>query len=222
MSAEGPKNSRTFTRVRSARGRSPSSTRWLQRQLNDPYVKQAAADGYRSRAAYKLQELQEKCGLILRDRPVVDLGAAPGGWTQIALQYTRRVIAIDLLEIEPIAGATLLHGDFTEEEGLKAVHEAMGGKRAGCILSDMAAPTCGHPGTDHIRTLGLCEIAHDFCKGHLEEGGSFAAKLFQGGAEKELLDALKSDFAKVRHFKPAASRKESSELYLVCTGYRGE
>lgn len=215
------KNPRLFERVRTARGRKASSTRWLQRQLNDPYVKQAAKDGYRSRAAYKLSELQEKFALIPKRGTVIDLGAAPGGWTQVALRYADTVIGIDLLEMEPVENATLIQGDFTEEEGEAAVRAALNGGRAHCILSDMAASSCGHQATDHLRTLALCEIAYAFCEGHLAAGGAFVAKLFQGGAEKELLDALRADFTKVRHVKPAASRKESSELYLVCTGYKG-
>jgi 23S rRNA (uridine2552-2'-O)-methyltransferase len=213
-------------RLKSARKHSPSSQRWLARQLNDPYVQAAQAKGLRSRAAFKLIELDQKFEL-LRVRPggrglrVVDLGAAPGGWAQVALkQGAAVVLGIDLLPIDPLLGAQFLQGDFQDPtiEGL--LLEALGGK-ADLVLSDMAPNTTGHVATDHLRIMALAELALDFALRTLNPGGAFVTKLFQGGAQGEMLTALKQNFGSVRHAKPAASRKDSRELYLVATGFRG-
>lgn len=201
--------------LRSARGRSAASQRWLARQLNDPYVAAAKAQGWRSRAAFKLIELDERFSLIRPDMRVLDLGAAPGGWTQVALQRgAASVVALDLLPMEPIRGAIVLQGDFTNPEAVARVEAALGGK-ADLVLSDMAPNTTGHAATDHLRIMALAEAAMDLALDVLAEGGSFVAKVFQGGSEREMLARLKQGFGTVRHAKPPASRKESSELYVV-------
>ena len=206
--------------VRSARGRSAASQRWLARQLNDPYVAAARQQGWRSRAAFKLLELDQRFQLIRRGANVVDLGAAPGGWAQVAARGgAARVVGVDLLAVDPVAGAVILQGDFTEPEVQARLLAELGGK-ADLVLSDMAPNTTGHAGTDHLRIVALAEAALDFAVGVLAEGGGFVAKVFQGGAEKTMLERLKRDFAAVRHAKPPASRKESSELYVVATGFR--
>lgn len=205
--------------VRSARGRSAASQRWLARQLNDPYVAAAKAQGWRSRAAFKLIELDKRFGLIRRGARVVDLGAAPGGWTQVALQHgAASVVALDLLPIEPVRGAVLLQGDFTDPASAAAVETALGGK-ADLVLSDMAPNTTGHGATDHLRIMALAEGALDFAIGVLAEGGGFVAKVFQGGSEQEMLTRMKRCFRSVKHAKPPASRKESSELYVIAQGF---
>lgn len=210
------------TRLKTAKGRTTASQLWLQRQLNDPYVKAARERGLRSRAAFKLIELDDRFKLIRPRMRVVDLGAAPGGWTQVALERgASHVVGIDLLPIDPIAGAVLLQGDFQEEEAERAVLAALDGQ-ADLVLSDMAPNTTGHNATDHLRIVALAELALDFTQKVLAPGGGFVAKLFQGGTEKTMLDALKRDFATVRHAKPPASRKDSAELYVVATGFRGE
>ena len=211
------------TRVRTARGRRTGSTRWLERQLNDPYVAEAKRRGYRSRAAFKLVQLQERFTLIRKGHRVVDLGAAPGGWSQVAADLAGpigRVVAVDVLAMEPLPGVQALVLDFLDEAAPAAIQAALSGP-ADVVLSDMAAPTVGHPKTDHLRILTLAEAALDFAESVLAADGAFVCKLFQGGAEKALLDRLRRAFAQVRHVKPAASRAESSELYLVATGYRG-
>lgn len=216
----GPRN--MHTSLRTARRRSTASQRWLARQLNDPYVKAAKAAGWRSRAAFKLIELDDRFKLIKPGCRVVDLGAAPGGWTQVALKRggpQARVVGLDLLEMDPIPGATLLVGDFQEEAAEKAVLEALDGQ-ADLVLSDMAPNTTGHTATDHLRIMALAELALDFAVKVLKPGGGFAAKLFQGGAEKAMLERLRRHFAEVRHAKPPASRKESPETYVVATGFR--
>lgn len=208
-------------RVKTARGRKISSVRWLQRQLNDPYVDAAHRDGYRARSAFKLLELDEKFGLLKHAKSIVDLGAAPGGWTQVALKKCgkkARVVGIDLLEIEPIEGATFLKMDFTTDEAEDKLLELLDGP-VDLVMSDMAAATTGHQQTDHIRTLALVETAFDFAKKTLEEGGVFVSKVFRGGADQDLLKELNSCFNSVRHFKPPASRPESAETYLVAQGY---
>lgn len=213
-------------RVKTARKRSHSSTQWLERQLNDPYVAEAKRLGYRSRAAFKLIQLDEKFRLLAPGRRVVDLGAAPGGWTQIAVERVKpeatgaKVVGLDILPMEPIAGATLLEADFLDPEAPERLRAALGGG-ADLVLSDMAAPTTGHPGTDHLRIMALAETAYDFAAEVLAPGGAFVCKLFQGGADRVLLDRLKRDFAGVRHAKPPASRPESSETYVVAQGFRG-
>ena len=208
-------------RLKTAKSRSPASQRWLGRQLNDPYVKAAAAAGYRSRAAFKLIEIDERFGLIKPGCRVVDLGAAPGGWSQIALKRgAAGVVGIDLLEFPPIEGARFLKGDFNDP-AMEAELAALLGGPADLVLSDMAPNTTGHAATDHIRIIALAELALDFAARTLVPGGAFVAKVFQGGSEREMLDGMKRLFATVRHAKPPASRKESSELYVVATGFRG-
>lgn len=225
-SGSRPSGRGQHTRVKTAGRRKTSSTRWLQRQLNDPYVAEARRQGYRSRAAFKLLQLDEKFGLLRRGQRVVDLGAAPGGWTQVAVARVQpgagggRVVALDYLEMDPVPGATILRLDFLEPDAPDRLKEALGGP-ADLVLSDMAAPTTGHPPTDHIRIMALAEAAAQFAAEVLSPGGAFVCKLFQGGAEKSLLDRLRRDFAKVRHAKPDASRPDSSETYLVATGFRG-
>ncbi|MCI4665804.1 MAG: RlmE family RNA methyltransferase [Neomegalonema sp.] len=219
------------TRVKTARGRKVSSTLWLQRQLNDPYVHAAKRDGYRSRAAYKLIEIDDKKRLLKPGHRVVDLGAAPGGWCQVAAERVNSlgdtgrgkqgsVLGVDYLEMEPIAGATLMQLDFLSEDADAKVRDALGGP-AEVVLSDMAAPTTGHKQTDHLRIVALVETAAHFAFDVLTEGGSFVAKVLQGGAENTLLTLLKQRFVSVGHIKPPASRKDSAETYLVASGYRG-
>jgi len=206
--------------LRTAKGRSTSQQHWLRRQLNDPYVAAARTQGYRSRAAFKLIELDEKFHIIRPGARVIDLGAAPGGWTQVALQRgAARVIGLDLLAMDEIAGATLIQGDFTDPALPDQLATLLGGP-ADIVLSDMAPNTTGHTPTDHLRIMGLAELALDFAIGNLAAGGTFVAKLFQGGSEREMLSTLKTRFANVRHAKPPASRKESSELYVVASGFR--
>ena len=213
-------------RVRSSRRRKPSSTEWLNRQLNDPYVAEAHRLGYRSRAAFKLIQLDERFHLLAPGRRVVDLGCAPGGWTQIAAHRVvagkrqGAVVGIDLLPAEPVPGATLLVGDFRDPAAADRVREALGGP-ADVVLSDMAAPATGHAATDHLRIVALAEEGLAFAATVLRPGGAFVAKVFQGGAEGALLAALKRGFAVVRHAKPAASRAESAETYVIATGFRG-
>ena len=215
------------TRVKSARGRTKSSVRWLQRQLNDPYVIQAKKDGYRSRAAYKIIEIDDKFALLKPGKTVLDLGAAPGGWTQIAVTRTRStpekplVIGVDLLPITPIAGSILMQLDFMADNAEALIREHI---PAGVdvVLSDMAPNTTGHGATDHLRIMALLETAYPFACDVLKPGGAWVAKVFQGGAEKELLKAMKDDFEVVKHFKPKSSRVDSSEMYAVATGFRGK
>jgi 23S rRNA (uridine2552-2'-O)-methyltransferase len=209
-------------RVKTARGRKIGSTRWLERQLNDPYVKRARAEGYRSRAAYKLIELDEKFGFLRGARRVVDLGIAPGGWTQVVRRRLPEaaVVGIDLLPTDPIPGATILEMDFMDDAAPAALEGALGGA-ADLILSDMAANTVGHTRTDHLRTMGLVEAALDFAAGALAPGGAFVAKVLAGGADSGLVAELKRRFATVRHAKPPASRKGSSEWYVVAQGFKG-
>lgn len=213
-------------RVKAAAGRTASSRRWLERQLNDPYVARARREGYRSRAAFKLAEIDDKFHLLGPGRTVVDLGAAPGGWSQIAAARVGaaagqgRVIAIDLLGMDPIPGAAVLQLDFLAADAPGRLVAALAGK-ADVVLSDMAANATGHKRTDHLRTMALVEAAADFAASVLAPGGAFLAKVLQGGTENQLLGKLKRDFASVKHVKPAASRADSSELYLVATGFRG-
>lgn len=211
------------TRVRTAKKRSESSTRWLQRQLNDPYVKQAKADGYRSRAAYKLIEMDEKFGLLKGASRIVDLGIAPGGWAQVARKGVPKaqVVGIDLLEVEPIDGVEIFQMDFMDEDAPRVLEEALGGK-ADLVMSDMAANTVGHKQTDHLRTMGLVEAGAWFAVENLEKGGTFLAKVLAGGTDKDLLDLLKKHFKTVKHAKPPASRKGSSEWYVIAQGFKGD
>jgi 23S rRNA (uridine2552-2'-O)-methyltransferase len=208
--------------LRTARGRSAASQRWLKRQLNDPYVQAARQQGWRSRAAFKLLELDDRFKLIRHGARVVDLGAAPGGWSQVAVKRgAARVVGIDLLPLHPVADAAFVHGDFEDPAIQERLVDLLGGK-ADLVLSDMAPNTTGHASTDHLRIMALAEAALDFALRVLAPGGAFITKVFQGGSEKRMLDALKRQFATVRHAKPPASRKESSELYVIATGFRGE
>ncbi|MEE4154242.1 MAG: RlmE family RNA methyltransferase [Erythrobacter sp.] len=209
-------------RVKSAKGRTASQVRWLERQLNDPYVRQAKAEGYRSRAAYKLIELDERFGLIKGSKRVVDLGIAPGGWSQVvrARAPKAEVVGIDLLPTEPIEGVTIFQMDFMADEAPRALEEALGGP-PDLVLSDMAANTVGHKQTDHLRTMGLVEAAAWFACETLEQGGAFVAKVLAGGTDSDLLAMLKQHFAQVKHAKPPASRKGSSEWYVIAQGFKG-
>ena len=209
-------------RVKTARGRTASSVRWLERQLNDPYVKQAKADGYRSRAAYKLIELDEKYALLKGAQRVVDLGVAPGGWAQVVRKKAPRaaVVGIDLLPTEPLDGVILFQLDFMADEAPAALAEALDGA-PDLVLSDMAANTVGHKQTDHLRTMGLVEAAAWFAVENLAEGGAFVAKVLAGGTDSDLLTLLKQHFRTVKHAKPPASRKGSSEWYVIAQGFKG-
>lgn len=229
---------RLSVRVKTAKRRKASSTRWLQRQLNDPYVAEARRHGYRSRAAWKLIQLDDRVHFLAPGRIVVDLGAVPGGWTQVAVERVAtdrpattggakpgsgkqgRVIAVDMHEMEPVEGAEILTLDVLDPDATEKLEAVTGGK-ADVVLSDMAAAATGHRGTDHLRCMALCEAASDFACRVLAEGGTLVIKVLQGGAESEILARLKQDFVRVRHIKPPASRGESSETYLVAEGFRG-
>jgi 23S rRNA (uridine2552-2'-O)-methyltransferase len=225
---EAPGGRALTQRVKSARGRKIGSTRWLQRQLNDPYVQEAQRLGYRSRAAFKLQQIDDRFALLKPGQRVLDLGAAPGGWLQFAAQRMRLgeghaggvLVAFDLEEIEPVAGAVILQGDFMAEDAPARLEAALGGP-ADVVLSDMAAPTIGHAATDHLRTMRLAEAAVDFAVEVLAPGGTVVVKLLQGADEPALFARVRQAFASVRRFKPKASRSESTELYLVGTGFKG-
>ncbi|WP_232091655.1 RlmE family RNA methyltransferase [Acetobacter aceti] len=211
--------SKTVT-LKNTRKKTTAQQRWLARQLNDPYVAAAHKQGWRSRAAFKLIEIDDRFHLIKPGQRVVDLGAAPGGWTQVAVKRgASHVIGVDLLPVDPVAGAEIIEGDFTDPELPDRLIEMLGGK-ADLVLSDMAPNTTGHAPTDHMRIIGLAEGALDFAFDVLAEGGGFIAKVFQGGSEKQMLEPMKKLFASVRHVKPPASRKDSSELYVVATGFR--
>lgn len=209
-------------RVRTARGRSASSTRWLERQLNDPYVRRAKTENYRSRAAYKLLELDERFALLKGVGSVVDLGIAPGGWSQVVRRRSpgAKVVGIDLLPTDPIEGVTILQMDLMDESAPEKLREALGGP-ADLVLSDMAANTVGHPQTDHLRTMALVEAGLEFACEVLRPGGSYVAKVLAGGADSQLVAAMKRHFGSVKHAKPPASRKGSSEWYVVAQGYKG-
>lgn len=206
--------------LRTSRGRTTAQQRWLSRQLNDPYVLAARKQGWRSRAAFKLIELDDKFKLIRPGMRVIDLGAAPGGWAQVAVKRgAARVVGVDLLPVDPVQGAEIILGDFNDPALPERLRTMLGGP-ADLVLSDMAPNTTGHAATDHIRIIGLAELALDFAMEVLAEGGSFVAKVFQGGSEKDMLTPMKQAFTVVKHAKPPASRKESSELYVVASGYR--
>ena len=209
-------------RVKTAKGRKASSTRWLERQLNDPYVKRAKAENYRSRAAYKLIELDERFGFLKGARNIVDLGIAPGGWSQVVRRRLPQssVVGIDLLPTDPIENVTILEMDFMDDAAPARIREALGGP-ADLVLSDMAANTVGHQQTDHLRTMGLVEAALDFACEILRPGGAFVAKVLAGGADANLVVELKRRFTAVKHAKPPASRKGSSEWYVVAQGFKG-
>ncbi|ASY61828.1 Heat shock protein FtsJ/RrmJ [Sinorhizobium sojae CCBAU 05684] len=203
-----------------------SSRRWLERHINDPYVQRAQLEGYRARAAFKLLEIGEKHKILAGARRIIDLGAAPGSWSQIAAKVTQstdadpRVAAIDFLEMDPIPGVRFLQLDFLDPEAPEKLKEAIGGA-PDLVLSDMAAPTTGHRQTDHLRTMHLCEVAAHFAVDVLAEGGHFLAKTFQGGTERDLLNMLKQNFRQVVHVKPASSRAESVEMFLLAKGFKG-
>ncbi len=208
--------------VKTGKGRKISSTLWLDRQLNDPYVAKARAEGFRSRAAYKLKELDEKYALLKRGARVVDLGCAPGGWLQVAAKKgAGQVVGIDYLPMPHVPGTEHLELDFLDD-GAPAKLKAMLGGDADLVLSDMAAPTTGHKSTDHIRIIALADVALDFAVDVLAPGGAFVCKVFQGGAEGDLLDRLKRNFTVVKHAKPRASRMDSAEMYVVATGFKGK
>lgn len=217
-SGQGPKQ-----RVKTAKGRKVSSTRWLERQLNDPYVRKAKAEGYRSRAAYKLLELDEKYGLLKGVKSVVDLGIAPGGWSQVVRRRSpaAKVAGIDLLPTDPIDGVTILEMDFMDEDAPEKLREALGLPEADLVMSDMAANTVGHPQTDHLRTMALVEAGMLFATEMLRPGGAYVAKVLAGGADHNLVAELKRHFATVKHAKPPASRKDSSEWYVIAQGFKG-
>ena len=214
-------------RVKTPKGRKIGSTLWLQRQLNDPYVAQAKAQGLRSRAAYKLIELNERYNLLHKGMRVVDLGAAPGGWSLVAAPIVGTtadnplIVGIDYLDMDPIEGVVLLKKDFNDPDAPEALIAALGGHKPDLVMSDMAAPTTGHRATDHLRIMQLVELAADFAVQVLAPGGAFIAKVFQGGTEHELLHLLKRHFTTTLHAKPPASRKESAESYLVAKGFKG-
>jgi 23S rRNA (uridine2552-2'-O)-methyltransferase len=210
-------------RVKSGKGRTVSSRRWLERQLNDPYVHAAKSKGYRSRAAFKLIELDSKFHFLKKGARVLDLGAAPGGWTQVAAQRigeTGHIVAIDILEMEPMPGVEIFHADLTDPEIPAQLKHALRGA-ADVVLSDMAASTTGHRATDHLRTIALLEAAIELAEDVLKPGGIFIGKAFQGGATGDLLARIKKSFRDVKHVKPPASRAESVELYLIAQGFKG-
>ena len=219
---------RLHVRVKRARGRTVSSHDWLERQLNDPYVAAAAAQGWRSRSAFKLIQIDERHHILKRGDRVVDLGAAPGGWSQVASDRVGRaqghgkVVAIDLHGIEPIAGVNILKQDFLDADAPAALIEALGGDRADVVMSDMAAHATGHRQTDHLKIMALAEAALEFARQVLRPGGTFICKVLRGGTENTLLAGMKRDFASVRHVKPEASRADSAELFVVATGFRGD
>lgn len=214
----------SFIRVKTAKGRKPSSTQWLQRQLNDQYVMKSKIDGYESRAAYKLLEINDKYKIFKRGMNVVDLGAAPGGWSQVAAKLIQSdsgknlLIALDLLPMKSLPGVCSIEGDFHDSQIKENLREKLMGQPVHVVMSDMAANSTGHSQTDHLRIMALCESAYDFAMEVLAPGGSFVAKIFRGGAENELLEQVKKNFTTVKHFKPKSSRKESSEFYLIATG----
>jgi 23S rRNA (uridine2552-2'-O)-methyltransferase len=225
---EGAGGTRRFAvRLRTAKGRKIGSTLWLQRQLNDPYVEEAKRQGYRSRAAFKLSEIDDKQHILKPGLTVVDLGSAPGGFAQVAAKRVRaaegkgRVIAVDLSEIEPIQGVDVLALDVSDEAAAERVKAALGGARADVVLSDMASPATGHKPTDHFRIVALAEAALDIAEDVLAPGGAFLAKVLQGGAGQELVTRMRRGFAKVQHVKPKASRAHSAEVYVLATGFRG-
>ncbi len=223
--AASPTGRELKTRVKTAKGRRLSSTLWLERQLNDPYVAAAKRAGYRSRSAYKLIEMDDRFKFLKRHARVLDLGAAPGGWTQVAVERVgadgdAQVIGIDILEMDPIPGAQIVQMDFMDADAPERLQHLLGGK-VDVVLSDMAPSTTGHRKTDHLRIMGMCEAALDFAMECLHPGGTFLAKVFQGGSERDLLDQMKRHFLTVRHVKPKASRAGSSELYVIASGFKG-
>ena len=208
-------------KIKTAKGRKISSIKWIERQLTDPYVARAKKDGYRSRAAYKIKEIDEKVHLLKKGQVVVDLGAAPGGWCQVAVEKgCKHVVAIDLLEMDEIPGVTFFQMDFMDDNAPDVLLNALGGEQADVVMSDIAHNTVGHRNTDHNKIMALVEAGYDFAIEILKPNGAFVAKVFQGGTEGELLARMKKDFKSVKHIKPPSSRKESPETYVVATGFR--
>ena len=208
-------------KIKTAKGRKISSIKWIERQLTDPYVQKARAEGYRSRAAYKIKEIDEKAKILKKGQLVVDLGAAPGGWCQVAMEKgCRHVVAIDLLPIDEIPGVTFFQMDFMEDEAPIALINALGGEKADVVMSDIAHNTVGHRSTDHTKIMLLVDAAYEFAIEVLKPHGAFVAKVFQGGTEGELLARMKKDFKTVKHIKPPSSRKESPETFVVAQGFR--
>jgi 23S rRNA (uridine2552-2'-O)-methyltransferase len=207
-------------KVKTAKRRSLSSTLWLERQLNDPYVERAQKEGWRSRAAYKLIEIDDKVHILKPGLTVLDLGAAPGGWSQVAVKKGCKVIALDLLEMDEVPGVIFFQMDFMDDAAPATLLDAMGGGGADIVMSDMAQNTTGHRNTDHIRIMDLVETAYEFAVEVMKPGGVFLAKVFQGGTENELLTRMKKDFKTVKHIKPPASRKDSAETYVIAQGFR--
>ena len=214
-------------RVKTGKGRTPSQKAWLERQLNDPYVTEARRLGYRSRAAFKLIEIDDKYRFLKPGQRIVDLGAAPGGWSQVAAQRVKsvegrgRVVAIDMHGMDAIAGVAILHKDFYDEDAPEALVGALGGEKADAVLSDMAAHATGHRQTDHLLIMALADAAYEFGKTILKPGGTFLAKVLRGGTEGDILKLMKQDFQSVRHIKPKASRDDSAELFVLAMGFRG-
>ena len=218
---------RLKVRLKRGKGRSVSSKAWLERQLNDPYVGEAKRRGYRSRSAFKLIELDDKYHFLKPGGRIVDLGAAPGGWSQVAAERSKagegrgKVVAIDIHGMEPVAGVTILKQDFLAEDAPRLLIDALAGQKADAVLSDMAAHATGHRQTDHLKIMALADAAWDFAKAVLKPGGTFLAKVLRGGTERQLLGRMKQDFANVRHVKPKASREDSAELFVLAQGFRG-
>ena len=218
---------RLKVRLKRGKGRSVSSKAWLERQLNDPYVAEAKRRGYRSRSAFKLIELDDKYHFLKPGGRVVDLGATPGGWSQVAAERTKagegrgKVIALDIHDMEPVAGVTILKQDFLADGALRLLLEALAGEKADAVLSDMAAHATGHRQTDHLKIMALADAALDFAQSVLKPGGTFVVKVLRGGTERQILERMRQDFAQVRHVKPKASREDSAELFVFAQGFRG-
>jgi 23S rRNA (uridine2552-2'-O)-methyltransferase len=214
-------------RLKTGKGRTLSQKAWLERQLNDPYVAEARRLGYRSRAAFKLIEIDDKYRFLKPGQRILDLGAAPGGWSQVAaarvkaVEGSGKVIAVDMHGMDPIAGVTILHKDFYDADAPAALIYALGGEKADAVLSDMAAHATGHRQTDHLQIMALAEAAYDFARSILKPGGTFLAKVLRGGTEGDILKVMKQDFVEVRHIKPKASRDDSAELFVLALGFRG-
>ncbi len=209
-------------KVKTAKGRKTSSTEWLKRQLNDPYVREADRLGYRSRAAFKLVEMDEKYPFLKKGQVIVDLGSAPGGWSQVAAQKGADVIAIDILPMDELPDVTFMQMDFSEDDAPDQLFEALNGRKADAVVSDIAPNTTGHKQTDHLRIMAFAEMAYDFAHQVLAPNGTFICKVFQGGAQDDLLKQLKKDFGSVKHIKPPASRKDSAEIYVMALGFKKE
>jgi len=209
------------TKVKTAKGRKIASTRWLQRQLNDPYVTRAEKEGYRGRAAFKIMELNEKLDFLRKGQVIVDLGSAPGGWSQVAADKGAKVVAIDLLEMDLLPGVDFVQMDFMDDNAPDKLKAMLGGQKADVVMSDIAPNTTGHKNTDHLRIMAVVEAAYHFATEVLKPDGLFIAKVFQGGTQNTLLATMKKDFTTIKHIKPPASRKDSSEQYLIASGFKG-